>query len=518
MDYGSNYTLVLNGIRDQAIPPNSIAANTLVNFSASLRHRMLLDNGWAFQLGDPADVTTNVTYYPEIPDLAKLDSDEVGGATNTLSESYMETIRIDPIATHAGENVSFVQTNYDDSGWQQINLPHDWVVELPFDSSADGGHGYKAGFIGSTSPTPSRWYRHTFTLPANDAGQAMWLEFDGVYRNCLVWLNGHILGRNVSGYESFYFDVTPYVNPGGTNVLVVRVDASRFEGWFYEGAGIYRHVWLTTENPVHVAQWGTYVATTSLAGSNATLTVQTDVTNQSGTATVNGSLTSTILDADSNAVASRDVGAQRAGRPGLGGDADPSTMTANLWSLQTPYLYNLVTTVSNQNAVADIYNTPFGVRTVSIDSTNGVFINGQHVEIQGMCNHQDHAGVGSALAGPAAVLPHRKAQGDGRAPVVAPRITSPRRNFSTPATAWACWCWMKTAAWGPMPNPWANCSRQIRRDRNHPSVFMWSLANEEFELQGTATGAEIMTGRCKTWFIHWIPLAYAPPPSMAPRQ
>ncbi len=131
----------------------------------------------------------------------------------------------------------------------------------------------------------------------------MWLEFDGVYRNCLVWLNGHILGRNVSGYSSFYFDVTPYANPGGTNVLVVRVDASRFEGWFYEGAGIYRHVWLTTENPVHVAEWGTYVATTSLVGSNATITVQTDVTNQSATATANGSLTSTIFDANSNAVA-----------------------------------------------------------------------------------------------------------------------------------------------------------------------------------------------------------------------
>ena len=139
-------------------------------------------------------------------------------------------------------------------------------------------------------------------LPASDAGKALWLEFGGVYRNCLVWLNGHILGRNVSGYSSFYFDVTPYINPGGTNVLVVRVDASRFEGWFYEGAVIYRHVWLTTENPVHVAEWGTFVYTSALSGSNATLTIQTDVANQSGTATVNGSLTSTIYDATSNAV------------------------------------------------------------------------------------------------------------------------------------------------------------------------------------------------------------------------
>ena len=291
--YGSNYTLIINGVRDQAIPPNTIAPNTRVSFTASPRARILLDAGWRFQLGDPADVTTNVTYYPEISDLAKLDADEVGSGTKR-SETYMETIRVDPIATHAGENVSFVQTNYDDSAWRQLNLPHDWVVELPFNSSADGSHGFKPVGNSSFGTNNIGWYRHTFTLPASDAGQALWLEFDGVYRNCLVWLNGHILGRNVSGYASFYFDATPYANPGGTNVLVVRVDASRFEGWFYEGAGIYRHVWLTTANPVHVAEWGTYVATTSLAGSNATLTVQTDVTNQSGSATANGSLTSTI--------------------------------------------------------------------------------------------------------------------------------------------------------------------------------------------------------------------------------
>ena len=276
---------------------------------ATARDQLSLDSGWRFQLGDPVDVTTNVTYYPEIPYLPKLDDDtsinEVGGITNTNSETYMESIRVDIFATHAGENVSFVQTNYDDSGWRQLNLPHDWAVEQPFSSSADGGHGYKAGFTGSTSTNTIGWYRRTFTLPANYAGQSLWLQFDGVYRNCLVWLNGHILGRNVSGYESFYFDITPYANPGGTNVLVVRVDASRFGGWFYEGAGIYRHVWLTAENPVHVAQWGTYAATTSLnlVSSNATETIQTEITNQSASATVNASVTSTIFDENSNAVA-----------------------------------------------------------------------------------------------------------------------------------------------------------------------------------------------------------------------
>ncbi len=492
--YGSNYTLVINGILDQAIPPNMIAANTRVSFTASPRQRLLLDAGWRFQLGDPPDVLTNtaetnVTYYPEISDLAKLDANEVGSATNTNSESYMETIRIDPIANHVGENVSFVQTNYNDSAWRQITLPHDWAVELPFDSTSDGGHGFKPVGYSSLTTYNIGWYRHTFTLPANDAGQALWLEFGGIYRNCLVWLNGHILGRNVSGYSSFYFDVTPYANPGGTNVLVVRVDASRFEGWFYEGAGIYRHVWLTTENPVHVAEWGTFVATTSLAGSNATLTVQTDVTNQSGTVTANSSLTSTIFDANNHAVATvTSPVSVPAGQDMV--VTQTVALTANLWSLQTPYLYNLMTTVSNQNAVADVYNTPFGVRTVSIDSTNGVFINGQHVEIQGMCNHQDMAGVGSALPDRLQYYRIERLKEMG--------VNGYRTSHNEPTAELLNACDQlgmlvldENRRIGTNAEPLGELSRQIRRDRNHPSVFMWSLANEE-TLQGTSTGASIM--------------------------
>jgi beta-galactosidase len=193
------------------------------------RQRQLIDSDWRFQLGDPADVLsnpaeTNVAYYPEISDLPKLESGEVSGNN---SETYMETLRADPVATHMGENVSVVQTNFNDRSWRQLNLPHDWVVELPFNSSADAGHGYKPVGSSSFGTNNVGWYRRTFALPANDAGQTLWLEFDGVYRNCLVWLNGHILGRNVSGYSSFSFDISKYVNPGGTNVLVVRVDANR---------------------------------------------------------------------------------------------------------------------------------------------------------------------------------------------------------------------------------------------------------------------------------------------------
>jgi len=450
---------------------------------AQARDRISLDSGWRFQLGDPPDVTTNVTYYPEISDLAKLDSNEVGAGTNT--ETYMESIRVDIFATHAGENVSFVQTNYDDSAWRQINLPHDWAVELPFSSIADGGHGYKSGITGSTGTNTIGWYRHTFTLPANYSGQSLWLQFDGVYRNCLVWLNGHILGRNVSGYESFYFDVTPYANPGGTNVLVVRVDASRFEGWFYEGAGIYRHVWLTAENPVHVAQWGTYAATTSLAGSNATVTVQTEVTNQSAVTTVNGSVTLLILDANSNSVATLTSPLSVSAGGGLI-VTQAVAFNASLWSPQTPYLYQLVTTVSNQNSAADVYDTPFGVRTVTFDAANGLFLNGQHIFIQGMANHQDAAGVGSAL--PDRLFYYRierlKEMG----------ATGYRTAHNEPASELLDACDQlgmlvldENRRFGTNAEPLSELSREIRRDRNHPSVFAWSLCNEETAWQGDGT-------------------------------
>lgn len=461
--------------------------------TAVARERDLLDFNWSFQLGDPVDVTTNVTYYPEIPDLTKLE-DSGGDAefTGPNSETNLMTLRQDPVATGAGENVSFVQTNYDDSGWRKLNLPHDWAVELPFNINADEGHGYKP--VGNSSFTTNNigWYRYKFTLPAGDAGKAMRLEFDGIYRNALIWLNGRCIGRDVSGYAPISFDVTTNVIAGGTNVLVVRVDANRFEGWFYEGAGIYRHVWLVKTAPVHVAHWGTYVATTSLMGSNAIITVQTTVTNQSSTSTVNGSLTSTILDANSNEVTAVMSNLTLAAGQGLVVTQTLAVANANLWSLQTPYLYNLASTVSNQNIAADAYTTTFGIRTVRFDSTNGVFINGQHVEIQGMCNHQDHAGVGSALPDRLQYFRIERLKEMGC------NAIRTSHNAPTPELLDACdqlgmLVLDETRRVGSDPESLGQLQRMVLRDRNRPSVFCWSLANEEWWVQGDTNGNAVMT-------------------------
>jgi beta-galactosidase len=477
--YGGNYTLIINGVRDQSVPPNTIATNTLVNFTASPRERVLIDSAWRFQLGDPGDVTTNVTVYLEISNLAKL------AAADVDAETALQASRPDPVATHAGEDISFVMTNYNDSSWRMLDLPHDWVVELPFDSGGNISHGLKA----KSGTNNIGWYRRTFTLPAGDAGKNMWLDFDGTYRNALIWLNGHCIGRNVSGYAPNHFDITPYANPGGTNVLVVRVDATRDEGWFYEGGGIYRHVWLVKTAPVHVAHWGTFVATTSLAGSNATITIQTDVTNQSGS-TATGSLTSTILDAGNNAVTNITSAISV-----LSGQHVVVTqvvaMAVNPWSLESPYLYNLVSTVTNQSAKADVYTTPFGVRTVSFDGINGCLINGKHVEIQGQCNHQDHAGVGSAIPDRLQYFRIEKLKQMG--------VNAYRTSHNPPTAEMLEACdrlgmlvMDETRRFGWDSESLGQLERIMRRDRNHPSVFIWSLANEEWDFQATTQGASVI--------------------------
>lgn len=451
------------------------------------RQRTLIDSGWKFNLGDPIDITnaseTNVTYYPEIGNLAKLQASQVYGAS---SETNLMTLR--PPLTGLGENVSFVQTNYNDTSWRSLNLPHDWVVELPFSSSGDKGHGYKTSINGSTSTNTIGWYRRTFTLPSSYTNSTLSLEFDGVYRNCLVWFNGHIIGRNVSGYSSFSFDVSQYANPGGTNVLVVRVDASRFEGWFYEGAGIYRHVWLVKTSPVHVAHWGTYV-TNSVSGTNATVTIQTQVNNDSSSS-ASGNLISAIYDSGSNLVGTATGGYSIAAGTNQILTQTVTITNVQLWSLDFPNLYQLVSTVTQGATTNDAYSTPFGVRTVTWDANNGLFLNGQPVKARGACNHQDFEGVGLALTDRDQYYRVERMKEYGF------NAIRTSHNSPTPELVNACdqlgvLLLDENRRFGQDPETLSEVQRGITRDRNHPSIFAWSLCNEE-TLQGTSTGAVVV--------------------------
>jgi beta-galactosidase len=444
------------------------------------RQRLLLDFGWRFTLNDPSDAGSTFDFQ-EARNLAKASPADIA------AEDGIAATQPDPVATNLGASVSYVQPPLDDSSWRHVDLPHDWVVELGFDQRGNNSHGSHA--IGPQIGNTIGWYRRHFDLPAEDKGQAVWIEFDGVYRNSLVWLNGHCLGRNVSGYTSFWYDISKIANYGTSNELVVRVDATHTEGWFYEGAGIYRHVWLVTTDPVHVAHWGTCV-TSSVQGPNAYVTARTTVRNDSDQP-AKCAVTSTITDADGkqvaqlkSAVVTVDPQSEREV-----GQALP-IRGVNLWSTDTPYLYQLNTSIEADGKPADSgYQTPFGVRTLRFDADQGFFLNGKHLEVQGTCNHQDHAGVGSALPDRLQYFRIEKLKEMGA------NALRTSHNDPTPELLDACdklgmLVMDEHREIGYSPEILGQVRRLVMRDRNHPSVFLWSIGNEE-PIQASDLGASV---------------------------
>ena len=276
---------------------------------------------------------------------------------------------------------------------------------MPFNQRASGSHGYKT--IGKNFPETSvGWYRKTFAIPASDRGRHITVEFDGAFRDSQVWLNGFYLGREPSGYTSFGYDLTDYLNYGGNNTIAVRVDASLEEGWFYEGAGIYRHVWLTKTAPLHVAKWGTFV-TTDVKDNSAGVSAHVTVNNDSAK-DADFQIEQTILNAEGKSIAadkSKDL-SLKAGATGEFSSA-LAVQNPNLWSLETPYMHTLLTTIRKGDAVVDRYETPFGIRTIRWDANQGFFLNGKRVQLKGTCNHQDHAGVGAAIPDELQYFPNR---------------------------------------------------------------------------------------------------------------
>jgi beta-galactosidase len=369
-----------------------------------------------------------------------------------------------------------------------VDLPHDWVVELPFvDGKASNleSHGYKP--VGRSFPeTTIGWYRKKFDIPASDDGRRLGLEFDGIFRDSEVWLNGHRICANLSGYIGFACDITDYVNYGGTNQLVVRVDASQVEGWFYEGAGIYRHVWLTKTSPAHIARDGVFV-TATVDGRRANVAVKTTVRNDSG--------------ADATVVVSHRIKSEAGGSGVVSGPVQVSAWSSrdielsfqlpavHLWSLDDPHLYELETSLRTDDRAVDDVSTPFGVRTIRFDKDNGFFLNGERVEIRGVCDHQDHAGVGSAIPDRlnAWRLEQLKKYGVN---AVRTSHNPPTPELLDAADRLGILVMDENRLIGSSPEILSQLTRLVTRDRNHPSVIMWSLGNEEPE-QSTPRGARI---------------------------
>jgi beta-galactosidase len=391
----------------------------------------------------------------------------------------------------AGQFFTPSRRDFDDGAWRTLDLPHDWVVELPFENDPKlKDQGFKP--IGRAYPATSiGWYRRVFQVPVSDAGRRMSLEFDGVFRDSMVAVNGHFLGRNLSGYAPFRYDITDLVRSDAPNVVVVRADATEHEGWFYEGAGIYRHVWLVKTHPVHMAPHGCCVTTAlSRTTGTATISVATDIVNDADAATTCRVL-QVVLDA-----AGKPVGMARSlsltVQPWTGAQVKQSITAAKpaLWSPEAPNMYRLVTTVLVGGGEVDRVETPFGIRTIKFDADQGFLLNGARLEIKGTCNHQDHAGVGSAL--PDRLQSYRIA----RLKAMGSNAYRTSHNPPTPELLDACdrlgmLVLDETRMFSESDEGLSQLERMIRRDRNHPSIFCWSIANEEWAVQGNDRGTRI---------------------------
>jgi beta-galactosidase len=439
------------------------------------RERLLMDFGWKFHLGNDWGIGHN---------LAK-----------------------------SGQGYGPASMDYSDASWRQVQLPHDWAIELPFDAKADGSHGFKA--LGSAFPQNSvSWYRRTFDLAKADANRRLWLEFDGVFRDCTVFVNGWFVGHHESGYTGFRYDITDVVNFGERNLVAVRVDATQSEGWFYEGAGLYRHVWLVKTAPVAIAPDGIFV-TSSFANNTPTgpakVQVQTELRNaQSTPASV--VVAWEILAPDGKVRARGRKPARVSGAATTTLPYEGTVDRPELWSPESPKLYKLVTTVVEGGKAIDRMETSFGIRTVAFDAQKGFLLNGHPTVIKGTCNHQDHAGVGAAM--PDRLQDFRIA----RLKAMGSNAYRTSHNPPTPELLEACdrlgmLVMDENRLLGSDAANTDQLESLIRRDRNHPSVFIWSIANEEWSTQGTPAGKRVAAAMQAT--IRRLdptrPLTYAAP-------
>jgi beta-galactosidase len=374
-------------------------------------------------------------------------------------------------------------SSFNDSSWRSLDLPHDWSIELAFNSSspAGSGGGFLDGGVG--------WYRKTFTVDQASSGQRILIDFDGVYMNSQVWINGTSLGTRPYGYTSFEYDLTPYVTFGGTNVVAVRVNNNQPNSRFYSGSGIYRNVWLTTVNPVHVPSSGVFVSTPSISTSSATVSVQSDVQNQSAS-TAAVTVAATIY-SPSGAVATSGTSASTNVAANATSTITQSlTVTSpQLWSLSSPNRYQVKVEVKVGGATVDTYLAPLGFRTETFDPNAGFSLNGQALKIRGVNMHHDLGALGSAVNYRAIERQVQILQGMGVNAIrtahnpPAPELLdiTDRLGVLILEEAFDTWTQTKTANdYGLYFGTWAQQDIQamVARDRNHPSIILWSIGNE----------------------------------------
>ncbi|HEY5325860.1 MAG TPA: sugar-binding domain-containing protein, partial [Mucilaginibacter sp.] len=384
---------------------------------------------------------------------------------------------------HLGDMSDGEKTSLNVTGWRVLNLPHDWSIEGKFskDNPATPGGGALPGGIG--------WYRKTFTVPASSKNKMVYIDFDGVYQKSDVWINGHHLGFRPNGYISFRYELTPYLNFGGANTIAVKVDNSaQPNSRWYSGSGIYRNVWLVTTSKIAVDHWGTYVTTPLITDRFATVNLNIQLRNNTGKRQ-NITVNTSIINADGKVVSNLIS-------PLVIKDT-VNLLTQNinvgkpkLWSVADPYLYKVVTKVSVHGiGTADTYTTPLGMRYFNFDADKGFSLNGKSIKILGVCDHHDLGSLGAAINTRALErqLQMLKAMGCNGIRTShnppAPELLDlcDKMGFIVMDEAFDCWEWRKTKYdYHLYFKEWhkRDLEDQVLRDRNHPSVFIWSIGNE----------------------------------------
>ncbi|HVZ97743.1 MAG TPA: beta-galactosidase GalB, partial [Chitinophagaceae bacterium] len=372
--------------------------------------------------------------------------------------------------------------SFHDASWRTLHLPHDWSIELPFDSASPTGNGGGAlrGGLG--------WYRKTFTVPLSSKGKNVFIDFDGVYMNSEVFINGHSLGIRPNGYISFRYNLTPYLKYGNEkNVIAVKVDNSKQpNSRWYSGSGIYRNVWLVTTNDVYIDHWGTYITTPEVNEQQAEVNLAIQIASLKSIYT-SVTVKTAIYDASSGLQQTQMSSAIIKNKNEV--RQEFSVINPHLWSIEDPYLYKAVTQVISNGKVIDEYTTPFGIRYFNFDADKGFSLNGKSLKIIGVCDHHDLGCLGTAVNYRALQRQLEILKGMGINGIrtshnpPAPELLDlcDKMGFIVMDEAFDMWKIEKTKYdyhlyWDQWHK--TDLEDQVRRDRNHPCVFIWSIGNE----------------------------------------
>lgn len=493
----------------------------------ALRERISLNEGWKFfKYSSPAladrliyDVRPEVDNKGEylVADAKPTEAVEFKSSKEVLKEWILPTANsfisdktkryIRP-AGNPGADFPFVQKSFDDSSWENVDLPHDWAIKGPFFTGWDAEVG---GGMGRLPVNGVGWYRRKITVSDSDLSRNIFLDIDGAMSYAMVWLNGNLVGGWPYGYNSWRVDLTPYLKPGADNQLAIRVDNPNYSARWYPGAGIYRNVWLTKTNKVHVSQWGTYITSTNVSNQSATIQLKVDVEN---TANADAKVE---IETDIYTLSSRGL---KSKRPVHSFQRLKSYVTAGnshqfqaqtelknplLWGPypeQTPHLYLAVTTVFQNGKAVDAYETRFGIRKIEYTASNGLLVNGQRIQLKGVNQHHDLGAIGAAFNTSAARRQLVKLREMGCNAIrmshnpPAPELLqlTDEMGFLVIDEIFDSWERKKTALdFHLIFKDWSEPDLRafIRRDRNCPSVIMWSIGNEVGEQYTDTAGAMV---------------------------